>query len=105
MRPPGPRGQPWAGRRRARRARGPALPRTSGSRAAGRGLPISRVAASVACLGHHLPDLALFDRGELRLAQVDGQLVDLAVEGEGHLVVLGVDLGAQVDTDVEGFVG
>src|SRR4029077_7074774 len=41
---------------------------------------------------------------ELRRPEVDGQLVDRAVEGERRLVVLVVHSRAQVDPDVERFV-
>lgn len=42
--------------------------------------------------------------GQLRRAKVEGQLVDLAVEMEGRLIILVVHPGAEVDPDVEGLV-
>ena len=42
--------------------------------------------------------------GQLRRSELEGQLVDLAGEGERHLVVLVVHPRAGVDADVEGLV-
>ncbi len=46
----------------------------------------------------------MFVLSQLHWPEVDGQLVDLAVEGERHLVVLIVDACAGVDSDIEGLV-
>ena len=49
-------------------------------------------------------DLMVRGRRELRRAEFDGQLVKLAREAEGHLVILVVHSGAGVHADVEAFV-
>src|SRR5450631_3644880 len=43
--------------------------------------------------------------GQLRRPEIEGQLVDGAVEGERYLVVVLVYGRASVDTDVEGLIG
>ncbi len=61
--------------------------------------------SSVLCPGSRRSRLLLFRGQHQWRTELDGQLVDLAVEGERHLVVLVVDPAARVDTDVEGLVG
>src|SRR6266436_5127202 len=74
--------------------------RTTGAtfRAAGYPSLISR-------FGDRFLRLLLVRSGQLHRPEVDGQLIDLAVECERYLVVLVVDPRAGVDADVEGLVG
>lgn len=48
--------------------------------------------------------LLLFCFGQLHRPEVKGQLIDLAVETERHLVVVVIHSRAGVDADIEGFV-
>src|SRR5882672_4364961 len=54
--------------------------------------------------GDRIPHLPLVLFGQLRRSEFDGQLVDLAVECERHLVVLFVHRRAGVNPDVKGLV-
>src|SRR5213593_1178848 len=83
------------------------LPDWRGStRSAARGdapaLPAPRL---VSRLGDRILKLPLVLRGQLGWSEVDGQLVDPAVECERHLVILVVHRCAGINPDVEGLVG
>ena len=55
-------------------------------------------------LGDRVLPLIFIPIGNLHGAKIEGQLVDLAVEGERHLVILVVNPCAGVDANVESLV-
>src|SRR5947209_2554585 len=54
--------------------------------------------------GSRLPHLHLFRNRQTRRSEIEGHVVELAVEPKWHLVVLIVDARAGIDPDVEGLV-
>src|SRR3954454_4257505 len=79
-------------------------PRQRPGRGPEEGTPGRIAVASVVRTCARVPNDLMLVAGELHRPDLDGELVKLAGEAEGHLIVLVVNGGTGIDTHVEGFL-